>query len=317
MKATSNPDARIRNRRVQFWLLLIFTISGVFQFQAQNPDFTVLNYNALHGFSDDSLLKQRYVNWVKDLAPDVVTYQEMNGYTQNEIGELAESYGHPYAVIISPEFGVPVTHPLAITSKYPILNVERVMDNMWHGYLYGFINGIHVYVTHLAPFTLKDRQKDIRKLMAQIQLHPQNEKVLLAGDFNALSPQDSTMYGKDLENAMRRSEGKYITKSKTAILRNRTVYRKNLNNGKIDYSVIQTIIDAGFKDSYYLKHKEFKNSVPTKGYAKPTSKLRRIDYVWVDGELEGKVSSADILQDETTAELSDHYPVFVTFELDQ
>ena len=293
--------------------LLLFLLLTTGLLKAQEQEFTVLNYNALHGFRGDSLLEQRYIDWVKELAPDVVAYQEMNGYTQNDIGDLGDSYGHPYAVIMNTEYGVPVTHPLAITSKYPILNVERVMDNMWHGYLYARIEGVHVFVTHLAPFTLKDRQEDIRKILAQIELLPKDEKVLLMGDLNSLSPQDSTAYGQDLEEAMQRSEGKFITKSNTPILRNRTIYRQNLNNGKIDYSVIQAILDAGFKDSYYLKNHKFRNSVPTSGHAKKTSKLRRIDYIWVDEELTSDLKAAEILQNETTHDLSDHYPVLVKF----
>ena len=298
------------------WLILLILFSATSLINAQKKtEFTVLNYNALHGFQNDTLLKQQYINWVKDMQPDVVAYQEMNGFSQNAIGELADSYGHPYAVIMNQEFGVPVTHPLAITSKYPILNVERVLDNMWHGYLYAHINGIHMIVTHLAPFTLKDRQEDIRKIMAQIDLFPKKDKILLMGDFNALSPEDSDMYGEELLNAMKNTEGQYIAKSKSPILRNRTIYRRNLNNGEVDYSVIQTILASGFKDSFYLKNIKFKNSVPTKGYTRSNSKLRRIDYIFVEEELAGNVISADILQDEMTSELSDHYPVLVKFDL--
>ena len=281
----------------------------------QGQEFTILNYNSLHGFQKDPALTKRYVEWVKKLDPDVVSYQEMNGFTQNDIGELAEKYGHPYAVIMNEEYGVPVTHPLAITSKYPILDVKRVMDNLWHGYLYSKINGIHFFITHLAPFTLKDRQKDIRKIIAQTRLIPKNEMIVLAGDFNALSPMDSTAYGEDLLNAMRKSEGKYITKSGTPILRNRTIYRENLNNDKIDYSVIRMVSDAGFKDSYFLKNDTFKNSVPTKGHAKKTSFLRRIDYIWTNKKLSKKVIGSDIVRDTLTDYISDHYPVILKVKL--
>lgn len=310
MKSTTHKVKRMITQGVIFLSLFL----GTELMQAQE-EFTVLNYNALHGFSGDSVLQRKYVDWVKEIDPDMVAYQEMNGYTQNDIGTLGDSYGHPYAVIMNTEFGVPVTHPLAITSKFPILSVERVMDNMWHGYLYARVNEIHVFVTHLAPFTLKDRQQDIRKILAQISLIPKDEKVVLMGDFNALSPQDAGAYNEELENAMKKSEGKYIDKSNTPILRNRTIYRQNLNNGKIDYSVVQDVMDFGFKDSYYLMNQTFKNSVPTKGHAKKTSKLRRIDYIWVDEELADKLKAADVLQNENTDFLSDHYPVFVRFNL--
>lgn len=300
------------NRVVLIVTLILF---GMLNVVAQEGSLKFLNYNALHGFNDDDDLKEMYVKWVKKIDPDIIAYQEMNGYNQNKLGNLAESYGHPYAVIMNEEFGLPVTHPIAITSKYPILDVRRVIDNMWHGYVYANIEGVHLFVTHLAPFTLNDRRKDIKKIVAQANLLPQNEKILIAGDFNAVSPVDSTEYGEILLTSMKRIEGRLEPKSNTPIVRDRTIYRNNLNNGKIDYSVIQQVIDAGYKDAFYLKNKEFKNSVPTKGYWKPSSKPRRIDYIWLNEPLSDYLVTADILQDEVTANLSDHYPMLVEFNL--
>ena len=299
--------------RFTFILFFVLCVSSASFGQSANS-FKVVNYNALHGFRGDSLLKERYINWINEIDPDIVSYQEMNGFMQNDIGALAEAYGHPYAVIMNEEYGVPVTHPLAITSKYPILNVERVIDNMWHGYLYAYIEGVHVFVTHLAPFTLKDRQKDITQILAQAALLPQDEKILIAGDFNALSPKDSAVYSKSgLLEAMKKSEGRYEPKSGTPIVRGRTIYRNNLNNDRIDYSVMQKILDAGYKDTYYLANDRFKDSVPARGHASKNSVLRRIDYIWVNEKLAKHLESADIIQDEITDELSDHYPVVVEF----
>ncbi|MEX2336417.1 MAG: endonuclease/exonuclease/phosphatase family protein [Fulvivirga sp.] len=301
--------------RQSFLLLLFFLFIVVIGSTAQDlENFKLLNYNALHGFSGDSLLKERFINWVNKIDPDMVAFQEMNGYSQNEIGELAESYGHPYAVIMNREFGVPVTHPLAITSKFPIVKVERVMDNMWHGYIYARINDLHLFVTHLAPFTLKDRQKDIKKILTHINLLPKGENVLIAGDMNALSPMDSTMYDDYLLKRMKRIEGRLEPKSGTPIVRDRIIYRNNLNNNQIDYSVIQMIIDEGLKDTFYLTNRKFKNSVPSAGFSKKSSIPRRIDYVWVNDELARLLLSAEIIQDEVTAHLSDHYPILVEFK---
>lgn len=296
-------------------ILVIIFLHFCFVSLGQPNHLKLLNYNALHGFNGDDVLKAKYINWVKEIAPDIVTYQEMNGYSQNDIGALAESYGHPYAVIMNQEFGLPVTHPIAITSKYPILNVKRVLDNMWHGYIYAYIHGLHLFVTHLAPFTLKDRQKDIDKILAQAKLLPQEGKILIAGDFNSLSPVDSLMYGNELLLSMKRIEGRKEPKSGTPILRYREIKRNNLNNGKIDYSVIERIIEEGYIDAFYQNNHKFKNSVPTKEYLKKGSKLRRIDYIWTNVELTKYITDVDIVQDEVTGFLSDHYPLMITFKI--
>lgn len=314
--ATTAPGIikTLRNvSRIIRLLFLLVALSG--QATAQGTSLTILNYNALHGFSGDSTLMEEYVSWVRDKAPDIVLYEEMNGFTQNDVGLLAERYGHPYAVIMNREFGVPVTHPLAITSRYPILNVKRVMDNMWHGYLYAYIEGIHVFVTHLAPFTLKDRQKDVEKILAQAALIPKSEKIIIAGDFNALSPADSTHYGSKLLASMKRIEGRLEPKSGLPIVRGRTIYRNNLNHGKVDYAVIGRMMEEGYYDSFYLVNKEFKNSVPTRAHQGKRSILRRIDYVWVNDALAKHVVLADVVHDKTTDHLSDHYPVIVKLKL--
>jgi exodeoxyribonuclease III len=297
-------------------LLVVVSSAAIHVALAQKTELTLISYNVLHGF-DEKKLQGKFQQWVRAKNPDIVALQEMNGFTQDDLDSLAAGYGHPYAIIMNTEGGLPVTHPLAITSRYPIVNVQKVIDNMWHGYLYANIMGINVFVTHLAPFTLKDRQRDMRKILAHAQLLSKTEKVIIAGDFNALSPVDSVRYGTDLLQSMQRIEGRLEPKSGTPIVRGRTIYRNNLNEGKIDFSVMQMIINAGYKDAYYLTNESFRNSVPTKGHAGESPMLRRIDYVWVSPSMAKEVVSTTIIQDDETASLSDHYPVLVKINVKQ
>src|SRR5690606_34756372 len=135
------------------------------------------------------------------------------------------------------------------------------------------------------------------------------------GDFNSLSQVDSPMYGEVLLSSMRRIEGRLEPKSGTPIVKNRIIYRNNLNEGEIDYSVIGLIADAGFSDAFYIKNKIFKHSVPTTTNMKKSSKLRRIDYIWLNSYLAERLLEADIIHDDVTGYISDHYPVFVRVKL--
>lgn len=291
------------------WIFLLFAslVTGFAGF-AQQSSLKVLSYNVLHGFNDDSIKIREYIDWVKNANPDVIAYQELNGFELEDLEKLAASYGHAYAVI-----NTGVTHPIGITSRYPIVMVHKVTTNFWHSYLYGNINGIHIFVTHLSPFDVKSRRNDIDMILAHARLLPQNEKIMIAGDLNSLAATDSSNYGASLLNAMRKSEGRLEPKSGLPIVKGKTIYRNNLDNGNIDYTVTGKFITAGFKDAFYITNKYFKHSAPTKGHASKNSKLRRIDYIWVNNALAKQVVSADIIQDKTTDNLSDHYPVLLEF----
>src|SRR5690606_9400688 len=110
----------------------------------------VLSYNVMHGFEEDTVRMSRYVEWLSTgIVPDIVLYQEMNGFTRQKLTDLAARYGHGYSVILNKESGHDATHPLAITSKYKIDHVEMYLDSMWHGYIYAQIHDIHFFVSHM------------------------------------------------------------------------------------------------------------------------------------------------------------------------
>jgi exodeoxyribonuclease III len=295
--------------RIVFLCLCLVSVIGICAQQSAGT-LKFINYNVLHGFNNDSVLTSKYVDWVKKAAPDVIAYQELNGYTQDSLEELAKRYGHPYAVL-----NTGVTHPIGLTSKYPIVMVQHVTTNMWHSYLYGNINGIHFFVTHLSPFEVQLRRNDIDRVLAHAGLLPANEKIVVSGDFNALAAIDSAVYNKTtLEKDMRKSEGRREPKSGLPIVRYKTIYRNNLDNGRLDYTVTDRMVTANFIDAYYLKNKTFKHSAPTGGHKAEDGRRKRIDYIWVNKAMGDKVKTVDILQDKETDNLSDHYPVVMTFD---
>ena len=291
------------------FLFLVFLLALFSRVDAGNDKtLKIINYNVLHGFNDDSLLENKFVQWAIRQDADVFTFQELNGFTAEKLEELAAMYGHNYAVI-----NTGVTHPIGITSRYPIVMVQHVTTNMWHSYLYGNINGIHFFVTHLSPFEVKKRRADIERILAHTRLIPANEKIVITGDFNALAASDSESaeYDKKLLPAMRKSEGRLEPKSGLPIVKGKTIYRNNLDNGNIDYTVTNMMLSAGFIDTYYLTNKKYRHSAPTKSHAGKNAKLKRIDYIWTNKVMASTVKNAGIIHDGETDQLSDHYPVFI------
>src|SRR5690606_4399146 len=225
------------------------------------------------------------------------------GWTQKTLEGLAKSYGHPYA-LQSKEEGFPV----ALTSKTPLVNFKKVTENMWHSYIYAKIRDIHVFVIHFSPFSYQKRMEEVTNIIAQTAEIPAHEPILIMGDFNSLAESDRDHYGEKVLAGMKKSEQQHA-------------HIRNLNNGQIDYSVLNKLVEAGFKDSYRLLNKEFDSSLPTfkdgKGKIKQTNSgiAKRIDFLWCNDAAAKRVTKSIILKNARTHIISDHYPVYVEMDI--
>ena len=81
-------------------LFVILLFAGYPNF-AQNSRLRFITYNMLEGMKlDTSADKPNFVNWLKQMDPDVLALQEVTGFTQASLEKLAQSYGHPFAVLL-------------------------------------------------------------------------------------------------------------------------------------------------------------------------------------------------------------------------
>ncbi len=286
--------------RLPIFLLTVFFAACINVTTIAQQKVKILSYNVLYGLQKDSVENiERYKQLIKDLQPDIVATQEMNGWTQKTLEELAKDYGHPYA-LQSKETGFPV----ALTSKTPMVNFKKVTENMWHAYIYAKVNGIHIFVIHFSPFSYQKRLEEVTNIIAQAAEIPLDEPILIMGDFNSMAESDREHYGDNLAKGMKKSEEKHA-------------HIRNLNNGQIDYSVLNKLKDAGFKDSYRLLNKDFASSMPTfkdgNGNIKQTQSgtPKRIDFLWCNDVAARRVITSTVLKNAQTHYISDHYPVYV------
>ncbi len=282
-----------------FFSLLFFLMLNA-KADAQKP-FTLLNYNVYEGFQKDSLQKVKFKDWVKQFNPDVVTFQELNGFTYTSLEELGRSYGHPY-VVLQKDWG----YPVGMTSKYPITDIEKRSDDFTFGYIYARIMDYNIFLIHLNPFQYPKRYIQINSVLAQAARIPNKEKIIILGDLNSLSPVDSSIY--DVPDRLKNA-------AKFEKVRN-GMYDDNyiLNNGRFDYSVIGSLYNAGYYDAFQLKNKEFDHTYSTEKYSfreGAFGKKIRIDYIWLNKTLSKKCISLNIIKDEVTESLSDHYPLII------
>lgn len=268
----------------------------------EKKELKIISYNAYWGMkSDKSEGKDKFSEWAKKQDADIIAWQEMNHFTQESLEKFAQSYGHRFAVLLKePKVaGQEEFFPTALTSKYPIVNTTKQLDNLWHGALYADIGKHHFVVTHLNPFWTSKRIDEMELILDSIKYSkdPQG-KWIITGDLNSLSPLD---------------KGDYDEQKMAANLSEKEKERpilKNLVNGKLDYTVQTDILARGYIDVLREKNpKTFIPTAPTKIYYDQSSIPLRYDYIYVSASMKNDIIDVKVLKDDFTDQYSDHYPV--------
>ena len=278
---------------------IILSTSSAFASLEDAKQLKIISYNVYNGMKlDESEGKQKYIEWAKAQDADIIAWQEMNFFTREKLEKFAASYGHKYAILLKESPEDAAFFPVAITSKYPIINVNKVVDNLWHGALYADIGNYHFVITHMNPFWTAKRIDEINLIIDSIKYSRDPKgKWIIAGDLNSFSPADKSDYDKStlLEDIKEKQKKRPIL--------------ENLVDGKLSYTVQQNLLDAGFIDALKIKHKEFVATAPTKVFYDQASVPLRYDYIYVSPPLKNNVIDVEVIKDDFTDKYSDHYPV--------
>jgi gluconolactonase len=261
----------------------------------------IVTHNVWYGFTRKP--EPRYENWRRWMAaqsPDVVSLQELNGYTPERLAADGAAWGHAHSVLLKTD-----GFPTGITSRYPITDVRRIREGMHHGLLRCRIRGLWFYVIHFHPSNFARRIEEAAILQADIAALPDTDpQIVLAGDFNGFSPADRERYDAD---------EKLVEFFQMLDLRDTA---RNLNGGRIDYGGIEAIERLGFVDLIARRRTAatpFVGTFPTRLVSDENHGTeRRLDYIFVSPNLLPRVTEAAILSDAETQTLSDHIPVTAT-----
>lgn len=268
--------------------LLSLFISPVLEAQTYERDWRtdrqkikIISYNIMDGFSDgtDQDRIARFTAWVKEQSPDVLALNELCGFTEAKLKELAAGYGHPYAAIVK-ENG----YPVGLTSKTPIKVIDRKIDGYGHGLLHCKVLDMDFLVTHLNPSDRLKRKQEADNIVNYIHSN-QLTSCLLMGDMNAHSPFDASWTDEHLEN----------------------------------YAVISTFMAASLHDICYMFAPDSQRySFPTRILASSPKgealrrQQERIDFIFVTDSLRSNCVDAQIYNGPDNDYLSDHYPVGIS-----
>ena len=262
----------------------------------------IISYNILDGFDylKDKDRITRFADWIKEKDPEVLALQELVGFKEADLIDLARSYGHSYAVILK-ENG----YPVGITSKRPIQVIKKWTDGLWHGMLHVKTYGMNFIVLHLSPADWSYRLMEAQKITTYMKENG-SDSYLVMGDFNSHSPFDAD----ELE-----THSELIRK--VAVSDAKSDKYKNMRDNGFDYATQATFLAASLEDACRLFVKADKRTTfPTrilthwyKGEYRHERLGERLDYILLSPDLQKKCVDAYIWNGDDTDYLSDHYPV--------
>ena len=187
----------------------------------QKTSVRLISYNVWYGFTKLPERKNLWIDWMKDQDPDIVSLQELNEYNPDKLKSDAQKWGHAYTVLLKTE-----GFPTGVTSRYPIEDVQRTLEGFHHGLLRVKIMDWYVYIIHLHPSNWKTRVREINHILNDISTLPEGSSVILAGDFNTFSPEDSVYYSQSSLVPFFKKRDLEFNENKTVdIINRKTCYR--------------------------------------------------------------------------------------------
>lgn len=276
----------------------------------ENDTLTVLTYNIWNGFDwgKDTIRRKKIQQWIKNQRPSVVALQELCAYTPQKLQEDADSWGHAYSVLLKTS-----GYSVGLTSEFPILVKEKLLDGLHHGALHCETAGIDFLVVHLHPGSIKSRKQETEILVHKLkEISKENPKYIILGDFNSHSPFDADQYDPD---------GYLMTRLQTSNADKGIAGNIFMND--LDYGVMSSFLAFPVYDVLrkYAKGMKERGSFPGRVLApinnestdQLVSRLERIDYILVSPSLNEKCIDAKVNNGRKNWLLSDHYPVQAKF----
>jgi exodeoxyribonuclease III len=246
--------------------------------------FRLLTYNIQHGGRGRT---DAIASVISACAPDFVFLQEATD--PGHVERLAAATGMV-------EWRAFARQSLGFLARQPVVSSEWIRPRFSR---HAFIDvvpagervrlfGVHLSAVH-AAWTERRRVMELRALLASVARHQQGFHVL-AGDFNTIAP------------------GERLDVRRLPFRLRPFVW---VSGGQIRWRTIQTVLDAGYVDTYRSLHpNEPGATLPT---ADP---YLRLDYVFVPSKYSERVASCDVVRHPAAVTASDHFPVVADLATD-
>eukprot|EP00668_Euglena_longa_P034960 GGOE01044889.1.p1 GENE.GGOE01044889.1~~GGOE01044889.1.p1 ORF type:complete len:290 (-),score=83.06 GGOE01044889.1:153-1022(-) len=282
---------------VKWWVLLLL-LYAVGANQHSCP--WIMQYNVFEGQgmylqSSNPVKLERLGKFLAKQPHDVVCMNECNKWDagQASLKVWAPKWGFPYVELLVTRTGFHI----AIISKSPLTLVEGTTTGFHHGLLHVRTDsGVNIFATHASPLSVGKVKAEMQRVAEAVQ-QVGDAPALVLGDLNALSPVDA---------ALHKSGG--LAMQLRSLSRPR---RKFMTFGQLDYSPMQTLLDAGLVDPIRTDQQD-RTTVPTAIRVDKThSAPMRLDFILANRAYMARYRPvAQVLKGDPGLDtLSDHFPV--------
>ncbi len=242
---------------------------------------------------------QQLIDFVKKEKPDILGLSEVNNWNEQQFARLKEfqkKTGFTNAAFCESKNG----YHLALFSKLRMEEIQVNNEQFRNGMVQCVFKikreNVRVILVHLTPKTEEERLKEVKVLT---KCYNPREKVILMGDLNALSPQDT-----------------YDDRFILAEMKKREIIK--FGKDRLQKEAITAILQQGFVDCVHQFATRFDSSTPT-SMAPPKERYThftplRLDYVFIRNMLPF-LKYASVMRTKETGQLSDHYPVAAEFRI--
>ena len=275
----------------------------------------ILNYNILYGFhtyTENPVhqpgRQEAIKRVVREYNPDILILNEANFLPGNKWGieidyqKILGKDRFPHmARTDNPEYGEWST---AVLSKHPFSHENRTNSkgrNMRTSIDLGNAKTLMLDAVHPNPIGKEEYflTADETATFLSEAIEGMEGPYVLAGDFNALSPEDSY------------NEKNLLSGYKTFCKTEEDA--KWLVNQQMSFTPLRAVLDEGLIDTYKKIHVNgFDHTMPTK-IGGSTDSASRIDYIFTSPEIE--VIDSGIIKNADTDMASDHYPVYAELNI--
>ncbi len=241
-------------------------------------EISIITYNVKDGFAgktgttpNNSAVINRFKDFAKNLNPDIICYQELDGYTLDQLKTFAANLqiGHQYVEF----FQVSSGKHLGISSKYSISDAVKNQSGMTNGLLIVTCCNTGIGITQLDESNSEDKRfQESNTIVESLKSYSATRNLdgtVVCGDLHALSSYDKTIYGNDKNY--------------------QTLNNFNSNNYKGIYEILKT--PAGENTTNF------------------TDNNFRYDHILVSPGLQNSCVSYGVITDTPTPNISDHFPV--------
>lgn len=244
----------------------------------------------------------RFIDFVKEQHFDVLCLQEINGWQDDNFAKLndfADRTG-----FTDNEYGNSNSEfKLATLSTLPIVSKTVHQEGFWHCVVEVHVKlgdtELVIFNVHLDPWKEDPRVLEVERLLNKID---GGVATIITGDFNSLSRQDNY-------------PPEFLT-----TLQQRKFYK--FGQDQLEYRVTDKLAEAGFTDvAANLAHMDITAPTPygeseADSEGVPVSEApARVDYVFANTKAMAFVKDFEVIKNEETNKISDHYPIVVTLDV--